>query len=59
MNTEEIKSFLERSSDDDLYYLLRDVLNRRRVEYYLSSADEYGWPTIQAKLAVIKQILCA
>ena len=46
-------------SDDELYSLIRDALEKRKVEYYKDCADDYGWPTRHAKLAVMRQICCS
>ena len=44
--------------DEDLFYFLRDVLNDR-VMGWAESTTSYNEPTTNAKLAVIKHILCA
>ena len=49
---------LKAMTDYDLYYALQQALEERKVGWS-EAANEYGWPKIEAKLAVIRQILCA
>jgi hypothetical protein len=55
---EELKKELQKMDDEDLFYFLRDVLNDR-VMGWAESTTSYNEPTTNAKLAVIKHILCA
>jgi hypothetical protein len=46
-------------TDDSFYYIIKDLFENRKIQaYYNDSADKYGNPSITAKLAVIKSILC-
>jgi len=58
MNTEKLENELCTMCDDALYEVVQRVLSVRKVEYYKESADDLGWPTSTAKLAVMKQICC-
>ena len=56
--TEKLKEELQKMDDEDLFYFLRDVLTDRVMEC-ADTTTCYNEPTSNAKLAVIRHILCA
>jgi hypothetical protein len=59
MTIYQLQEKLKELSDEDLYYLIKDTLEERKVTYFADCAYESGYPTLAAKLAVMKQICCA
>ena len=55
---EELKEELQKMNDEDLFYFLREVLTDRVMEW-AETTTCHNEPTSNAKLAVIKHILCA
>ena len=57
MSTEEAVESFRTLDDKDLFYALRDIMDGRRMGY-AEAVDEHGYASREAKLAVIRHILC-
>ena len=55
---EELKEELQKMGDEELFYFLRGVLTDRLMEW-AETTTCHNEPTSNAKLAVIRPILCA
>lgn len=58
MKPSETNKDAEDMDDNQLYYFLKDIMEKRQNNNWSASVDDYGNPSIEAKLAVIKHILC-
>ena len=59
MNLEECIEELHKLNDSELMNALQRVLENRKMPSWVGAADDYGYPTTEAKLAVIRHLVCS